>query len=271
MDPKEFFSTARERYHIRLRRLQSQNPPWTIDPVFQKWFFCNVHREHDKTTVWFRENIRNHLNGLGVIEATVIFRWFNRIGTCEKIMDLILGEWDPVEARNRLKNVRPVVTGAYMVKGVSYLPKLEGVIAAIGKVLPLLPDLKIDKYSLQNTWKEIRELPLVGGFTAYEIITDLRWTDVLRNATDTNTWANAGPGCARGLEWLTGHHYNRNSQYDQEAMNRMMRELLLLSREERHWPQNWDSWEMREVEHWLCEYSKYKKAQTGVRLKRRYK
>ena len=94
----EFFSTARERYQIKLRREAGHPRPWTKDPIFNEWRFTNVHREDDRTTVWFRENIRGSLaqrdihfdSLLRILEATLIFRWFNRIETGEMIKDLLL-------------------------------------------------------------------------------------------------------------------------------------------------------------------------------------
>jgi hypothetical protein len=54
-------------------------------------------------------------------------------------------------------------------------------------------------------------------------------------------------------------------------MRELMRELLHMSRDPQYWPAAWPAWEMREVEHWLCETSKYVTAQSGARLKRRYR
>ena len=36
-----------------------------------------------------------------------------------------------------------------------------------------------------------------------------------------------------------------------------MQELLVLSRDNHYWPETWQSWDMRTVEHTLCEYDKY--------------
>jgi hypothetical protein len=49
----QYFATAREREHIRIKRMAGEPYPWSDDPVFRDWRFCNVHREHDKTTEWF--------------------------------------------------------------------------------------------------------------------------------------------------------------------------------------------------------------------------
>ena len=53
-------------------------------------------------------------------------------------------------------------------------------------------------------------------------------------------------------------------------MRDLMQELLTMSQHEDYWPQDWMPWEMREVEHWSCEFAKYENGRGGERLKRRY-
>jgi hypothetical protein len=106
---------------------------------------------------------------------------------------------------------------------------------------------------------------------AYEVISDLRWTCLFERAPDILTWANPGPGAARGLGWIfydNPDQYNRHSKFDMEDMLGKMRALLSLAQKE--WPEKWRPWEMREVEHWLCEYDKWRRGCAGQRLKRRY-
>jgi hypothetical protein len=269
-----FFETARERYRIRLRRMAGDPAPWTTDPVFRDWRFCNVHREHDRTTEWFRDEVRSHLDGLAVVEATVNFRYFNLISTGERVKDLLLNGWDEWEARKRLTGVHPLVTGAYQIKTVTGLDKLEGALKSIELARPILRRMhpRWGK-SLRGAWRDLQEVPYLGPFTAYEVVSDLRWTPVLREATDVLTWACAGPGATKGLglvargdEWA----YNKNSDVDQLAMRDIMQRLLAMSRQEDCWPQAWTPWEMREVEHWACEYAKYEPGRRGEKLKRRF-
>jgi len=275
MDTSEFFDTAIERYKIMVRKNSgAPREEWTDDPIFKEWRFCNVHREDDRTTIWFRENIRKYLSGRNALEATFIFRWFNRISTGERIKDLIINPdgthvtWDTEECRRRLMGVAPVVTGAYMLKTPDYLPKLDGVLEAIDTGLLYTPDITLTD-SLQQAWIDIKQIPWIGSFTGYEIVTDLRWCAPLNNAPDIMTWAAAGPGAARGIKELTGVHYTYGSREGQKAMNDIMQEIL--SRVPELWPNSWRPWELREVEHWLCEFFKYKKAERGLRLKRRYR
>lgn len=278
---EHFFATAVERYQIKLLRESNKPGPWTDDPHFQTWRFCNVHREDDKTTVWFRENVRDHLDGLAALEAVVIFRWFNRIETGERIKDLLLEGWDTEEARRRLTGVSPVVTGAYIIKTYDAMTKLEGILKAIQGAMPRLAVMASDlnhteRPTLQSVWKELCEIDYLGGFMAYEIVSDLRWTPLLNRAPDIMTWANPGPGCARGLGWLSSAGATRdvrpsvNNRGQKAAMLEAMQCLLSFAQDDHFWPVEYRKWEMREVEHWCCEYDKMRRAMAGDPLKRRF-
>lgn len=271
---KTYFSSAVEREAIRRRRLAGEPPPWTADAVFREWRFCNVRREDDKTTVWFREQVRSKLDGLAVVEATMIFRWFNRIEVGERIVDLLLNGWDRKEARRRLANITPVTNAAYMVNTPPGFGKLDGVLECIDMARPFLPAL-VERWgwSLEQAWRDLLPLPRVGGFVAYEVVTDLRWTPVFSFAHDITTWAAAGPGCARGLGYLIADDpliFNYGSARDQTEMLTLMQNLVRISRQRRYWPYQDAPWEMREAEMWACEFCKYTNAVNGRRLKRRF-
>lgn len=287
----EFFATARERYRIKLARDAGMPWPWTTNPILQEWRFTNVHREDDRTTVWFRKNLRNPLSQsydvvipttetynrlkalTKIVEATLIFRWFNRIETGEIIKDLILFNWDTNEARRRLEGVSPVVTGAYIIKAGDGVSKLDGILDCIDEALPQLPSM-VGKWgrTLRGAWEDLKTLHFMGPFMAYEVITDLRHTPVLNQAVDIMTWGNLGPGAIRGIGRVVANDPElfANSRSGQKQMLGLMAELLGMSQQEQYWPQEWPKWEMHEVEMWLCEYAKYCNGKEGQRLKRRY-
>ena len=269
-----YFSSAREREGIRLRREAGELPPWTDDPVLRAWRFTNVDRERDKTTAWFREHVRSKLDGVRVVEATVIFRYFNRIETGAIVEDLLLNGWDSAEAGRRLKDVRPVVTGAYMVHSPYGMSKLEGLLAAIETARIWLPKM-VGGWgdSQEQAWRDLRTIPNLGSFSAGEIVWDLRWTPVLSGARDINEWTIAGPGCARGLGYVVDgdpNRYRYGSRKSQTDMLSVMRALLELSRSPEFWPEAWDRWELHSCEMWACEFFKYMQAMAGKRLKRRF-
>jgi len=278
-----FFETARTRYLIKQRRdLGLPREAWTQDPIFQTWRFTNVHREDDKTTVWFRQAVRGHVSGLRAIEACLIFRWFNRIETGERIKDLLIDGWSSTVAQQRLRDVKPLVTGAYMVHSPYGYNKLDGLLHAIEECRPRIaqwwevfgdPRWSGAPLTLQHTWRFLKDLPNMGNFSAGEVVIDLRHTDVLSEARDINTWTVAGPGCAKGLGYMTADDPTRwryGSEVAQREMLPVMLHVLEASRNPVYWGQAWTPWELHEVEMWACEYAKYRTAQDGGNLKRRF-
>lgn len=259
--------------------IAQDDPPWTVDPILGSYRFCNVFREDDKVTRWFKDHVREQLRDHDtVVPATIIFRWFNRIETGEVLAKKDLFErWEPRRARNALKKLSPLVTGAYMIKTPALKTKLEGLIWCIGNVWRKRDQLCKDMWAAETLeWAHSRlmQFPYIGSFMAYEIVTDLRHTGCLENATDINQWASAGPGAARGLGRVAdfgADYYNYASRKDQAQMQSFMHLILQMSWEGEYWSKLWPRWEMREVEHTLCEFDKYERARLGEgRPKQRY-
>lgn len=285
---KHYFATARERMWIYERRLGRPGHPtaWTKDKVFAENRFCNVFRELDRTTAWFRENMRDLLaESPSVVLATVAFRWFNKIEIgrvlTHPLVGLMSGWFDAEEAKRLILTdfpAGPFVTGAYIIKTPDGMKKLDGVLWCINQFLErmpkLMPMIEDGDCTLEEAWKVLRQSPFLGDFMAYEIVTDLRHTYVLRDARDIDLWANPGPGCARGLGRIfrgDPEAFNRGSEKDRKLMAPLMQELLACSRDPAHWPESWPAWEMREVEHWLCEFDKYCRVLEGGKMKQRFR
>lgn len=274
---KDFFAYARKREGLRRRREIDLLPkPWTDDVILQNYRFCNVFREDDRVTRWFRENIREPLRHQPeVVFATICFRIFNRVRTGEILLrENLHMEWDPDKAHEALEFVHPVVTGAYIVKTPTGLDKLSGVIEILDPIWKDRYQLARDLQalgSLEEGWRRLCFYPWVGAFTAYEFITDLRHTDVCDEASDIMTWANPGPGAGRGLMRILGRPLTNGGKPIKDVQP-MMRELLEMSKNPDNWPRYWPAWEMREVEHTLCEFDKYERARLnqGVPKQRYY-
>jgi len=266
----EFFTTARERYQIFLRRRRGEPPPWTDSQTFQRWRFCNVFREHDRTTEWVRENIRDPLwDQQRVVTAMALARLTNRISTMEKLHEAgLFHNWDARRAIEVMDSCHSVVTGAYRINTPASRSKVHGVAWIVDGVHEIEAVVWENAKNLQSTWQMLQSVPYVGGFIAYEITSDLRWTSMLKDAPDVLTWANPGPGAIQGLSIL-----DHDLRFSNKATSRitMMQHLLSLSQHHTYWPSEWPSWEMREVEHWLCEFAKWCRAEHyGQRLKRRF-
>jgi hypothetical protein len=284
-----FFYWIRERHAIHLRKQRGESKPWTDDEVLRRYWFTNPYREHDKVTAWFREAVRDPLrNDPAVLFATAAFRWFNWPPTGQILLDAgLLARWREKEVVRRLTRAwaggaGKVFTGAYMIKAGSGPPgsKIAAVCAAVTNVWKArdrLVQVCQDDCRLEALWRELKQFPFLGGFMSYEVVTDLRHTALLENATDINTWANPGPGALRGLLRLEGGVPGRGRE---DASRRVkdpipkMVDLLGLARKRLS---GMPPPELRDIEHSLCEVDKMERALDlhvrGIdsgRLKRRY-
>lgn len=277
-----YFRTARERYRIMLKKQQSDGEsfglPWSPDPVFQDWYFCNVFREDDKTTRWIKKWIREpHRNDPCVLWMMVAARLFNKISTLKILVDGGLfkdeGAWDWDKAEELLENVKPLTGAAYRVHTPRGMDKLRG-------CLKIINDALVDNYrriglmkawtTQEDVWKMLLPADCFGPFMAYEVVTDLKHTYLLENASDKMTWANPRPGACLGLSRLVGEKVSYGSASARNGAISCMIKLLKRCWGDR-WPSYWPNWDMRTVEHWLCEHSKYSGvAFEGKRMKRKY-
>jgi len=288
-----FFAYARARYQLMLDKEADFERPWTNDEILQTYRFCNVFREDDTTTKWIANNIREPLrdNPQDLVLALIIARWFNRIETLSLLgghwgeghpmsMRSMFDNWNSDEVRRRLTGISPLVTGAYIIKTPAKMNKLEGLIQCIEQCksfgYPKEATIACGySASLQTVTDILSKSPYLGPFMAYEVVTDLRHTPLLDKAPDIMTWANPGPGCTRGLSRVYGEpldSLNRHKPSDVEVMQRRMQKLLKHSQRAAYWPHRFPKWDMRTVEHTLCEFDKYERTRLGEgRPKQKYK
>lgn len=295
---EEFFAFARKRHQIYLDRQAGKPWPWTDDAILSTYSFTNVFRELDKVTVWFKNNIREPMRSSpAVLLATITFRWFNRPQTgsaifkqqldfghgCHTPWETFLRTGDTEDMKTGILNTcgsGPYVNGAYIILGQQGMSKLDGVLACIQTVAmnsapgqhrhweEVAKSCLSGSETLETVWDWLRRYPYSGDFMAYEVVTDLRHTDLLCNAPDILTWANPGPGAERGLARVTGRGVSYRAplkKVSKAAMIEEMRELLKMSRRREFWPQRkgWPALEMREIEHTLCEFDKYERTRTN--------
>lgn len=96
---------------------------------------------------------------------------------------------------------------------------------------------------------------------SYEVVTDLNYTPVLRQAKDKYTWANAGPGAKRGLNRIHERPYKK--ALNQTQANHEMQELLEVSGKWIDTHIDPLAIDMRCIEHSLCEWDKYERVRLG--------
>lgn len=293
----KLFATLR--HNIWHARQQGLPKPWTDDHVLQRYSFTNVFRELDKTTVWYAKNVRERFNATPhVFMATVLFRWFNRIETGEVLFnqsDLTVGGRDIAVAylegqatvgdvERSLKTALgngPFTTGAYIITSPAGMNKLKGVLHCVDEInkkraywidyFDSMTKLGTSR-TLEEAWSRLKQEKHMGPFMAYEVITDLYHTNLLEQASDIMTWCNPGPGAKRGLLRL----YKGDAAVTDRGVSipwnsrqciGMIRDLMAdINNDEGYDPAFWGKpyWDMRDVEHTLCEFDKFRRVHTGL-------
>lgn len=266
----------RARHAVYTKRAAGKPPPWTDDPVLRTYRFCNVYRELDTVTVWIRENIREPYAGHPHLWFMLaIARQINLPATLQELMDKgawpVNTGWSPAKARKimlaRQARGDQLYTGAYMLNAHGRGPEdpsdkafftcylvLDSVWKARAKITEAF-----EGDSMQAAHAALLPYHGWGGFTAYEVVCDARYTRYGGKWKDINTFAHAGPGAVRGLNRLIGYPV-KDSMAKTEALAHM---ITLLAQVRKLWPRNLPTLELREIEHSLCEYDKWQRVLTG--------
>lgn len=285
----QFAEFINERYNIYVNRfIKKQDKPWTNDEILQTYKFTNVFRQLDKGTIALQEMLKfkliksdkgtdyfdNKLNELTkqVYDSSELiffnicwYRYFNWFEHAEELGFVYSYRQveDYIKAAHRAG--RKVFTGAWMTTGVfcedKHITYLKACKEAWERRFEFVDFIK-ENQNLEIVCKKLTELYMVGKFLAYEIACDLRFTKLLENADDKYTWANMGPGAQRGLKRLGYPHKNQTEAcksmheiyVELHDKNLLSSDILLNCK--------W-SFELREVEHCLCEFDKYQRVKTG--------
>lgn len=196
----------------------------------------------------------------------------------------------------------PYVTGAYIISSPPGYDKLDGMLKVVGDFykrrcekphcgaqdwMCCAERLLSHTHSMEQVWNWLREFDYLGNFHSYEIVTDLRHTRLLADAPDKLTWCSPGPGARRGMNRILGRPLDfKIKTHDLISLMGALLEGNAWSYE--WWPKPWEdtgklasgdyeffthdlrstasqwpAWEMREVEHSLCEFDKYERVRRG--------
>lgn len=289
------------RHDIYLDRKAGKPGPWTADPVLRDGRFCNIFRELDTVTIWIDQNIRQpYANHPHLWFMLALARYINWPDTLAELIQTkqwpdnpdFDPSWLTTALEHRAVRGDKVYTGAYMIRAESDPSKkwyswtkhryiAEIVLGRLWRnrddwegLLDRFPTNSGEANTLEKVWARFQEPQYIGWgpFMAYEVVTDLRHTRYLRNAPDIWTWANAGPGAIRGLNRLYGRDLAAKPRPEQTnaEMFKLMKELNAL--DEPGFNATFGEpcdvnprFEMRDIEHSLCEFAKWERGYTRSR------
>ena len=205
---------ACERQNIFLKKKNGEPAPWTNDEILQEFKFCNSYRVNDRVSQYLLKNVI--YNGKKYTDADMIFRiilfkLFNKESTWEllenEIGDITLSSFDFNKysqiLENAINNGQKIYNDAYIScanKAFGYDRKHENHLALLEKMfLKDHIDTKIiNSKNMEEAFNIIKSYPLIGNFMAYQLITDINYSNVVNFSEMEFTVA--GPGSERGIK-----------------------------------------------------------------------
>lgn len=258
---QSYLDTAIERHRIYKHKEAGDPKPWSSDPVYQRFFFCNLFRQYDKCTDWIIQNVLWYERW----DLIILYRFISTYELFEEIKQTCaLDDLKSIEAFLASKRAlgHSMFNGCFLRN-----PRVDGgwvktyqvpfiTIEAIRKDESSLQKI-LETGGLQELCEFLKNYPGIGGFMAYEYACDLEYSEMFY-PRDKYTWANMGPGARRGISLLL--HGVPGVKVKESEWLESARELwkILKERVNKVFPGEEDV-SMREVEHWLCEFQKYSK------------
>lgn len=245
-----------ERENVRLRKELGYDKPWSKDHILQTTRFCNVHREDDKVTKWLRTNwYEPHESSASLAFSACLARIVNWPATLDQLG--FPTEWSSTKFIGKMTELSKggsvkIWGGAYMVTG-GYSAGGENKQTIMARVLDAAFQNTRYVYAtstLKEAFDDISETPGLGTFLAAQVIADLKYTPLLRESSDWQTFCAPGPGSTMGLNFLNNRPPTKG--ISEKAFSEEVNSLSDWLRES-----HWIDLTAHDTQNCLCEFSKY--------------
>lgn len=205
---------AYERQNIFYKKLKGEKPPYTKDEILSTYKFCNCYRVLDRVSQYLIKNViynnPEKYEKKDIIFRIILFKIFNKEETWEYLLnnlgDITLDnfsfkKYDLILSKMKEEGYK-IYNDAYIScanKAFGYDKKHQNHLALIEKMF--LEDKIYEKIIYSNSMEDLfnilKDYPLIGDFMAYQLATDINYSDVVNFPEDTFTIA--GPGAKRGI------------------------------------------------------------------------
>jgi hypothetical protein len=205
---------ANERQNVFYNKLTGKPKPWTKDKILQSYKFCNAYRVNDRISQYLIKNIiynGNNYSKEDMIFRIVLFKLFNKAETwellCDKLGDITLSNFDFYKYSKILTEAKEngikIYNDAYIScanKAFGYDKKHDNHLALLQKMFveDKVQNKIINSKTMEEAFKLIRSYPLIGNFMAYQLVTDINYSEAINFSEMSFTVA--GPGSIRGIK-----------------------------------------------------------------------
>lgn len=220
-----FFRMIYNRQMIWIKRFIKNEPfPWTDDEILSKYKFCNLYREHDRSSQWEIKNIilDDGLTLQDLVWKIMVYRTFNNPETFARAVDKWqngIPNYDEYDQEEFSAYIESLVsqglnpfTSAYSISGnVQAGQSISSQYTCL--VLPtihrdIIPLISIIEHatSPEQIISFLMTLPGISSFMAHEYYQDFTYISVYTNRDfmkfGQNDYTNKGPGSAQGAKLL---------------------------------------------------------------------
>jgi hypothetical protein len=235
-----------ERENIRLNKEVRFLPrPWSSDPIFNTYHFCNVRREDDRGTKEIREVVLSA--GVQVENLPAVYtaaRLLNKASSLKVLQEHGLGYGGFSTLKQMRADGETVFHTAYVVSTCgAKMDKLDYIQSLVARVI----ETEVPRTSCEDAYQALLKVPGMGTFLAAQVVADLKNDRYLAYAPDFETFSTMGPGSKKGLDAIfnggtTHHNYERRISLLESKLPKGIQEMNI---------------HRQDLQNCLCEFSKY--------------
>lgn len=209
-----YWKFACERQSIFWKKLNGEPAPWTDDPILQEYKFCNSYRVNDRVSQYLLKNViynGKKYNNDDILFRIILFKLFNKESTWELLInnfgEITLKRFNKSEFSKVLENAISsgikIYNDAYIScanKVFGYERKHDNHLALLNKMFfeDKIQDKLVGCKTMEQAFDILKSYPLIGNFMAYQLVTDINYSEVVNWREDEFTVA--GPGSLRGIK-----------------------------------------------------------------------
>ena len=209
-----FWYFAYERQNIWYKKLKGENPPYTEDKILQEYKFCNTYRVLDRVSQYLLKNViynGKEYSQKDMLFRIILFKIFNKEETWEYLVkslgDVVLANFSFEVYDKLLQELKnkggKIYNDAYIScanKAYGYDLKHQNHLSLINHMF--FKDNIFEKIkntnSMEDVFNILKSYPLIGDFMAYQLTTDINYSDIINY--EESTFTVPGPGAKRGIQ-----------------------------------------------------------------------
>ena len=205
---------ACERQNIFWKKINGESAPWTEDKILQEYKFCNSYRVNDRVSQYLLKNViynGKKYSNEDMLFRILLFKLFNKESTWELLLnnfeDITLKSFNMKEyssvLENAISNGIKIYNDAYIScanKAFGYDRKHDNHLSLLNKMFneDKIQEKLVKCKTMEEAFNIIKSYPLIGNFMAYQLVTDINYSEVVNWKEDEFTVA--GPGSLRGIK-----------------------------------------------------------------------